>query len=59
MFFSTLVSPQSGRSGRMLAAFIALGGLALALIALKFRVFTPQTIDPATTQPAQYGEPLP
>jgi hypothetical protein len=54
MFFSTLVTPSSGRSGKLLAATMVVGGLLLALIAMKFRVFSPLPDDPTTqaTQPA-------
>ena len=59
MFFSTLVTPSSGRSGKILAVSIALGGIVIALLAMKFRVFTPSSVDPGTTQPAVMGDPEP
>jgi len=53
MLFSSLVTPP-GRSGKMLATVMVVGGLALALIAMKYRVFTPAVDEPTTqtTQPA-------
>ncbi|CAN5601332.1 hypothetical protein BH10PLA1_BH10PLA1_02850 [soil metagenome] len=59
MFMSTLVTPRNGRSGKILAATLALGGLLIALLAMRFRVFTPQTVDPASTQPHVMGDPEP
>jgi len=50
-------SSRSNRRGKILAGSIALIGMLLALIAMKFRIFTPPTIDPATTQPHVMGEP--
>ncbi len=52
MIFSSLVNPNSGRSGRLLATVMVTGGVLLALIALKFRVFTPahEPLPPATAQ---------
>lgn len=58
MFQMGLVSTSSGRSGRILAATIALGGILLALIALKFRVFTPLPTPPAATQATRPADEL-
>lgn len=58
MFFSTLVTPQSGRSGKVLATCMVVGGIVLALLAMKFRILEPRTETPAT-HPVQYGEPEP
>ncbi len=56
MVVSDLVRTGSGRSGKWLAGTLAIGGIALALIALKFRVFTPLPTDVPTTQTTQPAE---
>jgi len=50
MVVQNLVKTGSGKSGKWLAGTIAIGGIALALIAMKFRVFTPLPTDVPTTQ---------
>ena len=43
------------KSGTILAAGIVLGGIVLALVGLKYRVFTPR--DPAATRPSTQTAP--